>query len=100
MKPRGYSGVLITTSSLQEFSSSAHKNTSHSHKGFHIKYSRQITLRTKQEKGEGKKKKKSKLFSCFNKGAKKVNREKGRWEGGSGPRSSGQLLLDAAQTEF
>lgn len=55
MKPRGYSGVLITTSSLQEFSSSAHKNTSRSHKGFHIKYSRQITPRTTQEKGEEKK---------------------------------------------
>ena len=73
--------MLITTSSLREFSSSARKNTSRSHEGFHIKYSRQITARTTREKGEGKKKNKSKPFSCFNKGAKKVNAEQGRCKG-------------------
>lgn len=72
--------MLITTPALQEFSSSAHKNPARSHERFHIKYSRQITPRATQE--EGGEKKPSKLFSCFNKEAKKVKKEKGRREGG------------------
>lgn len=82
VKARGYSGVLITTSASQEFSSSAQKNPARSHQRFHIKYSRRIPPRATQEEGGGKKKKTSKLFSCFNKGAKKVKKEKGRREGG------------------
>lgn len=77
MKLRGYSGVLITTSSLREFASNAHKNTTCSHEGFHVKYSGQITVRTTQEKeGEGGKEV-YKLLGCFNDGTKKVNGEGG-----------------------